>query len=154
MGYVSYPDIRWDLWGGVPSFLRPVYVVTMLLAAVGFFTFTWYILFRLEPASTRIAGRFHYGFFLVAYAAVLFASAAWMPLTLLTMARPTVFLWVSVRSVLALVALASLALLWALFRLNVKEPALSYRLAVAGCLLFCAQTVVLDALIWPAYFPH
>jgi hypothetical protein len=26
-------------------------------------------------------------------------------------------------------------------------------LAVAGCLFFCLQTAVLDAILWPAYYP-
>ncbi len=39
-GYVTNPDIRWDIWGGIPSSLRPVYTVSMLGATAGFFLFT------------------------------------------------------------------------------------------------------------------
>jgi hypothetical protein len=33
------------------------------------------------------------------------------------------------------------------------STSLAYKLAVAGSLAFCLQTVVLDALVWPAFFP-
>ncbi|MBN1856997.1 MAG: hypothetical protein JW846_08605 [Dehalococcoidia bacterium] len=154
IGYISYPRIITDLWGGVPLSLRSMYYVSMLLAAVGFFPFTWYILFRLEPSSTMIANRYHYGFFIVVYAIVLFASSAWMPLSVLMLTRPSAMVWLSVRSVLGAVGLASIALLWALLNVNVKQPACLYRLAVVGCLLFCFQTVILDGLLWPVYFPQ
>jgi hypothetical protein len=35
-----------------------------------------------------------------------------------------------------------------------RQPAWSYRLAVAGSVLFLIQTGVMDAFVWPAYFPH
>ena len=33
------------LWGGVPSSLRPVYTVSMILSALGFFAFIYFILY-------------------------------------------------------------------------------------------------------------
>jgi hypothetical protein len=44
-------------------------------------------------------------------------------------------------------------LLTALLWLQPSTPKLSYRLAVFGSIAFAFQTAVLDALVWPAYFP-
>ena len=33
------------------------------------------------------------------------------------------------------------------------DPARARELALAGALAFCLQTAVLDAIVWPAYFP-
>jgi hypothetical protein len=34
-----------------------------------------------------------------------------------------------------------------------SPPLLAHRLAVAGSLAFCFQTAILDAVVWPAFFP-
>jgi hypothetical protein len=140
------------LWGGVPDSLRPLYTVNMLLAAAGYFLFTPYILFRLDPETTRVAGRFDYRAFHLLYALILLPSALWLPLTGLMAEQPTPALWASVRIDLALVALGALGLLASLISLGSRAPK-GRRLAIAGLIPFCLQTVVLDALVWPALFP-
>ena len=34
------------LWGGVPVGIRPVYTVSMVLSAIGFFAFLYFIFFK------------------------------------------------------------------------------------------------------------
>ena len=140
------------LWGDVPESIRPVYTVNMFLAAAGYFFFTPYILFRLKPETTRIAGRFGYQAFHLFYALVLFPSALWLPLTGLMAEHPTLATWASVRITLALVAVGTLGLLGSLISLGSHAPK-GRRLAAAGLIPFGLQTVVLDALVWPAFFP-
>jgi hypothetical protein len=140
------------LWGGVPESLRPLYTVNMFLAAGGYFLFTPYILLRLDPESTRVFGRFGYGFFHVAYALVLIPSALWLPLTASMVEQPTLAMWVCVRLDLMLVALGVVGLLAGLVRLGPKAPR-GRGWALLGLLPFALQTVVLDALVWPAFFP-
>ena len=41
----------------------------------------------------------------------------------------------------------------ALLALRPRQPRWAYWLAVAGSLPFALQTAVLDALLWPAFFP-
>jgi hypothetical protein len=154
-GIWANPAHRGDLWGGVPEGLKPLYVVSMLLAALGYFAVTYYILFRLEPDQVRIADRFGFVVFPILYAIILAFSALWLPLTFAMLGQPSTGLWVAIRLTLAAVGLASLALLVALLALNrgVLEPEGPYYwLAVAGSAAFCLQTSVLDMLVWPAYF--
>ena len=76
------------LWGGVPQSIRPIYGVSMLLAALGYFAFLYYILFRLEPGEVQIAGRFGYYLFYIIFLGILVPSALWMPLTFSAAANP------------------------------------------------------------------
>jgi hypothetical protein len=140
------------LWGGVPDGLRPIYTVNMFLAAGGYFLFTPYILFRLDPDTTRVAGRFGYGLFHILYALVLFPSALWLALTAHVVDHPSLAAWAVVRIDLALVAIGAIGLLTSLACLGPDAPR-GRRLAIAGLVPFCLQTAVLDALIWPAFFP-
>jgi hypothetical protein len=146
------PATRADLWGGVPADLLPAYVTSMLLAAAGFFAYTSFLLFAVDPGRTRIAGRFGYGLFIPLYALILFPSALWLPLTSVMIQSPSSALWFSVRLVLAAVGLGSLGILTALVFLRPRKPTLAYGLAVAGASAFSFQTVVLDLVVWTTYF--
>jgi hypothetical protein len=149
---LAHPEAGGDFWGGVPAMMQPVYVVTMLLAATGYFAFTRFV-FRLRPAQVKIADRFDYGVFKWVYALILVPSALWMPLTFSMIENPSAGLWVSIRLVLAAVGVGSLLLIAALLRVQPRTPRGAYRLALAGGIAFTFQTAVLDALVWPAFFP-
>lgn len=153
IGLASQSSSGAALWGGVPASLRPYYTVNMLLAAAGYFLFTPYILFRLDPEQVRFAGGLGYGLFIALYALVLIPSALWLPLTQQLIAQPSAWLWALVRADLALVALGSIGLLWALIALGADAPR-GLGVAIAGLVPFCVQTALLDAVIWPALFPR
>ena len=107
-----------DLWGGVPKSIRPIYGVSMILAALGYFAFMYYIFFRLTPSEVSIAGTLNFSLFYAIFLIILIPSALWMPLTNLYVANPSTGIWIWIRIVLALVALASIALLWSLKSTN------------------------------------
>jgi hypothetical protein len=140
------------LWGGVPEHIRPVYLVSMVLSALGFFAFLYYIFFRLNPSEVSIAGTFSFSLFYFIFLAILIPSALWMPLTNVYVGNPTTANWVTVRIVLAIVGLASIALVWALLSLQDKVPGVSYWLAVVGSGYFAFHTAILDAIVWAELF--
>lgn len=140
------------LWGGVPESIRPVYGISMILAALGYFAFMYFIFFRLTPNEVRIAGRFNFSLFYLIFLVILIPSALWMPLTNLYAGNPSTLLWISVRVVLALVGIASIALVWALLNLQVKNSGIAFWLAVTGSSYFAFHTAILDAIIWAALF--
>ena len=152
-GLRTHPGSSTGLWGNVPQAILPLYGASMLLAAAGYFAYTTFLLFRLNPDEARIARRFRFGLFNILYALILVPSAMWMPLTLRMLKQPTAGLWLTIRLVLAAVALGSLGLLGALLSLRPRQPRWAYRLAVAGSVTFSIQTVLLDAVVWTAYFP-
>jgi hypothetical protein len=142
------------LWGGVPDNLRPVYTVSMILSALGFFAFIYYIFFRLDPGQTSIAGISGFTLFYVIFLLILIPSALWMPLTNMYVGNPSTGIWIAVRTVLAMVGLASIALVWALLTLQGRVPGLAHWLAVAGSGYFAFHTAILDAIVWAALFRH
>lgn len=151
-GFVGRPEAMGALWGGIPEAARGLYTANMFLAAAGYFAFTPFVLFRLPPERTRIAGGFGYRLFLALYALVLLPSALWLPLTFLAVGDPGGWLFWLVRLDLAAVAVGSLGLLAALIGLRAPRPARGRALAVAGLVPFCLQTAALDAVVWPAFF--
>jgi hypothetical protein len=140
------------LWGGVPVNIRPVYTISMIISALSYFAFLFYIFFRLDPSQVRIAGTSGFTMFYVIFLVMLIASALWMPLTNLYVSNPSTGLWVGIRLVLATVGLASIGLFVALLTLQGKVPGVAYWLAVIGSAYFAFHTAILDAIIWAALF--
>jgi hypothetical protein len=133
-------------WGGVPESLRPLYQISMVLAAVGYFPMTLFVLGSRRgdrPAALTAAPL---------YAAVLACSAFWLPLTCVMLERPSSALWWIIRIDLAIVGVGSLALLGLIARNRPAPSTLLWKLALAGAVAFSLQTAVLDAIVWPAYF--
>lgn len=129
-------------WGGVPEGLRPIYQTSMLLAAAGYFPMTLFVLAGLRSGrSTETVTLF--------YAAILACSAAWLPLTCAMLDRPSATLWWMIRIDLAIVGMASLAVLAIVLG---RSPSGLRAAAIAGALAFSTQTALLDAIVWPAYF--
>jgi hypothetical protein len=152
-GLTSNPLARSELWGGVPLALQPLYTASMLLAALGYFAFSAFVFLRLDPERARIGGRFGFGAFHALYALILLPSALWLPLTFQMLESPSRVLWVVIRVTLGLVGLGSLGLVAAIASASPHSAPGSRRLAIAGAIAFSFQTALLDALVWPAYFP-
>ena len=141
------------IWGGVPEAARGLYTVSMLTAASGYFPFTYLFTFGVDPVRARFMG-FRLRFVTVLYALVLFPSAMWLPLTARYLDAPSSGEWLAIQAVLATVAIGSVGLLVCVLTLT-PRPARGLRIAsITGALLFCFQTVVLDALIWVVAFPN
>jgi hypothetical protein len=150
---VTHPQYVEPAWGGVTLEMRRFYVPSMLLAASGYFFFTHFLLFRVDPDEVRVGGWTGFGVFSALYAAILLGSALYMPLTFGFVAQPRAPLWWLIRLVLVAVGVASLGLLGSLLALRPRRPARAYWLAVAGSVTFSFQTAVLDMLVWPALYP-
>jgi hypothetical protein len=152
-GAIAASTVMTSLWGGVPEAIRPLYTVNMFLSAAGYFFFAPYILLRVDTERLDILGRFGYSLFSKFMLLVLVPSACWLPLTSIMLAQPSLWIWVVIRVVLGLVAVGSLGLFISLWSLR-PPRAPGHVAAVIGLVPFCLQTVLLDALIWPAYFTY
>jgi hypothetical protein len=136
------------LWGNVSESIRPLYMVSMIISALGYFAFIYYVLFRIDPAMASVS----YGWFYAIFLLILIASAFWMPLTNMYVNNGGNGLWIAVRSVLALVGLGSIALLWVLLALQPATRGIAYWLAVGGAGYFAFHTAILDGIVWAALF--
>ena len=142
------------LWGGIPNNIRTVYAVSMILSALGYFAFIYFILFQLIPSEVVIGGRFGFSLFIAIFLFILIPSAFWMPLTNIYLSNPTSGTWIAIRIVLAIVGIASIALACALISLKTGNHGLAYWLAIVGSGYFAFHTAILDAIIWAAMFNH
>ena len=140
------------LWGGVPTNIQPIYAVSMILSAIAYFTFIYYLLVRLNPAEVSIARKFNYSLFYWIFIAMLLPSAFWMPLTNLYVVSPVLIYWILIRAVLFIVGFASLALVWALIKTVPYTEGIARRAAIAGSIYFTFHTLILDAIIWALLF--
>lgn len=146
------PEIGGRLWGGIPEGrVRDYYGLNMLLAAFGFFPATYWLVFATPASELRRRTGFGIEALLICYAAILMASALWLPLTALYVKTPAVVLWILIRGVLLVVGGAASLLGLMLVRRASGGP-LSARLAVVAFFFFWLQTMVLDALVWPYYY--
>ena len=137
------------LWGGVPKNIRPIYTLFMLVCAIGYFTFFFYIMRGLGVGS--ISNTFFWGekIFLILFAILLLFSSFWMPLVNLYISDPKTGIWVLVRIVLFVVALASIGIFIALLTVTPKHSGVFYYASLVGLFWFSIHTGVLDALLWP-----
>ena len=76
-----------------------------------------------------------------------------MPLTFAMLKTPSDVIWLAIRSVLIVTGIASVALLVSLFASDAERGDWLFWAAVMGLILFIIQTAILDAVIWPHYFP-
>jgi hypothetical protein len=152
IGIITHTDAGQTLWGGVPQSIRPFYTAGIFLAATGYFAFTYFILFRLDPNETQVSNRFGFGLFNALYLAILFPSALWMPLTFQAIERSSLELLWLVRLVLIVVGTASVSLFVAVLKVTPRQPLWAHRIALVGSVVFCFQTAILDAILWSAFF--
>jgi hypothetical protein len=152
--FTGSPDFKDGLWGGVPESLRSLYTVNMLLAAAGYFPFTWLFVRATTPAEFRATTGLPYALLFALYALVLIPSALWLPMTGRMIAAPDAGLWFAIRLVLAAVGIGATGLLLLAFGYALKRRDATSWAAAIGTLPFFLQTAILDALVWPAYYPH
>jgi hypothetical protein len=149
LGIRGKPGAADRLWGGVPQKIRPVYYVSMLLSAIGYFFFIYFLLFEVIPDSVVIADSLGYWIFYIIFIGMLGFSALWMPLTNKMANEPKKSTWFWVRTVLVMVGLFSCALYWAILSIQEGNQGTMFCLAAVGSGYFAFHTTVLDMLIWP-----
>lgn len=151
LGITTHASPAEKLWGATPTSVRGLYTASMLLAAVGYLLFLHHLVFRADPALSRLPGgpAALTGVFLL----VLVPSALWMSLTFHFAENPSPVAWWAVRGVLFLVALGSLALVGCLILLRPAPISPSWALAMGGAVMFAFHTTLLDALLWPVLYP-
>lgn len=149
LGFVAWPDAMTKMWGGVPTWLRPLYTGSMFVAAAGFFAFSRVLVLHPYPEQVQLPGGRGFGSLLPAYALVLLPSALWLPATKWYLDHPTGLRFAVVWLDLAAVALGSIALIGAVVGLRPRPRRARRTVAIVGALAFGFQTIVLDGLLWP-----
>jgi hypothetical protein len=151
-GLITHPQTRDLLWGDMPGPLQDIYGVTMWLATAGYLVFMYQVLFRFDAAEVRAGRHSGIGVINACCAAVVFASALWMPLTFAYLAQPSTALWVLIRADLIVVGIGAVGLIVTLFTLSPRPTGWAGVVTVVALLLFALQTAFLDPFVWPLFF--
>ncbi len=148
-----YPEQRESLWGGVSGGLRKVFVLSMLIAAVGYLIFLYLVTFK------GMAGVSNNGDFLINYAPsilcgiFLTASTTWMPLTVAYLNTENELWWALAVTSLWITAASLLIMVFVMFRLDLGVNYASRYIALSGLIYISFHCLVLDAIIWVSKFP-
>src|SRR4030066_2273279 len=148
LSILAYQGNSEALWGGISGGLRSFFFVSVLLAALSYFAFTYFLLFRPNPESVQVFQVMKFVVFPIIYCLILISSALWMPLTYAMGGQPQIGIWIGIRTVLLIVGLAELCLVFAFLALSPRPSGTAYWLAVAGSIVFCAHTLILDGMLW------
>lgn len=140
------------LWGGVPVNWRKLYTASMIVCAVSYFIFFFYILLNVESGSPVATHPWGGWLFHLLFVLILLPSALWMPLTNVMASNPGDLVWIGIRVVLVLVALGSLGITIGLLTLSPRPTGLFYWSSVVGIAWFFLHTGVLDAILWPYFW--
>ena len=151
-GLTTHPQTRDLLWGDMPEPLQGVYGVTMWLATAGYLVFMHRVFFRVDPSEARVGENRGFGVINACCAAVVVASALWMPLTFAYLADPSTALWLLIRADLIVVGIGAIGLLLTLFNLRPRPTGWAGSATVVALLLFALQTAFLDPFVWPLFF--
>jgi hypothetical protein len=142
-----------ELWGAVPDHIQPYYTICMFLAAIGYFFFTGYIIKYVSFDTTQIFGCYNFTIINLLYAGFLIPSALWISMTFAMISNPSILLWIGIRIILFTVGFSSIGLFLAFFFSNFEKSSWLFYAGIAGLIPFSIQTMILDAIVWPYYFP-
>jgi hypothetical protein len=140
------------LWGGVPASMRPFYTLGMILAALGYLSCSFYLLFLINASEARVYNIFSYNIFNFIYIIILTPSILFIFLASKMILAPSMLTWFTLRFILFLVALGAFLMIIALVGLTPRSSHWGYGLALIGSALFFLHTFILDAIIWPYFF--
>jgi hypothetical protein len=150
-GIITHSGNIANLWGNASKTMQKLYGISMIFAALGYFAFTYLIVFHLVPDTVHIFNTFNFIIFPILYFIILAASSLWMPLSFSWSSSHSGTTWIAIRIVLALVGLGSLFLTISLLGLP-HNLGMIYWLAVIGSVYFSFHTLILDTIIWPTFF--
>ena len=150
-GLSSHPGEGALLWGDIPESWKPLYSLNMLPAALGYLTFTAYLL-SAKPEELRFRGEKALVLFQINYGLFLTTAAFWMPLCWIALDGNQTWLLLPIQSVLAVTGLASIGFIYLLWNLEAPPRPRFHKAALVGACWLALQCAVLDAIVWPRFF--
>lgn len=157
-GYVLtlsvFPQYRESLWGGIHGGLRHWLVISMILAACGYLTFSSLVILRgisaIEPSLNAILGNRGVNLMTLVF---LSSAALWMPLSVAYLHSGNQLLWLLTVSVLWVTALSLFVLTLIVAAGGVSGFSFVDRvISTAGLATITFHCLVMDGLIWVIRF--
>ncbi len=151
-GVTKNSEIAAQLWGGVPPSLTPYIVTSMFIGALGYFFFTYYLIFEINQEDLLVFNKYSFSIFIILYLLILIPSCFWIDLSINYLINGNPIIWKLIVTVLYTVGISSVILLLCLINIKPNEPSLIYKLSIIGCCFFTFHTMFLDGLLWTIFF--
>ena len=142
--YSSFPEFL-KLWGNVSKSVIPIYVVSMLISAVGFLAFLYYIYIKQDFTKEQIFNIFILSMIIV------FFSIFWTPSSILYLQNKNSHMALIVLFILFIVAISCFSLFYTVYKIQDNNTTLKMFVNF-GLFYFFFHTFFLDFIIWSYNF--
>ena len=150
---VTYPEHRNALWGGVHGTLRSIFTLSMLLAAGGYITFCYVIIFQVGERTFGKNPVLGTNAIIILTTVFLASAAMWMP-SLIAFYRSgeghwwvvcTLSLWVTAISLILMTGVTAISHVDGISKASINA-------SVAGLAYTTFHCLFLDAVVWVALY--
>ena len=152
---ILYPDRSASLWGSASDPVITFFVISMVLAALGYISFTIFLLRGNKLDAVRVGTISGANIINSLYLVVLVCSTIWMPASISFSMSENILTEFIIRLVLWMVGLASVLILILICKIKFsygKSSFLYHMFALLGAMIFTIHTLILDAVIWPFFY--
>ena len=152
-GILLYPEQREGLWGGIENRHRSYFVLSMLIAALGYLTFLYVAIFR--STDVLFQSNLPLGPYTLSILCITFLSSAtfWMPATILYLHLKQDWIWFVIVIALWITAISLIGMTGAV--LSTTRDVFPYKILMsAGLVCTAIHCAIFDAAIWVAKFPR
>lgn len=152
-GLYFYPDTRSSLWGSLGETSQKTFVISMVIAAIGYVIFILFMGFTKD--GNQFSQYFIWGLFSPGLVCALFLifSAIWMPATIAYINTNNIIWWVITVGVLWISAFWVLTLLIGIILSGLDRSTPFTLLAILGLGYVVFHCLILDAIVWVIKFP-
>lgn len=152
-GLCIYPDTRSSLWGNLGNTSQKIFVVSMVVAAIGYVVFILFMGFTKD--GNQFSQYFIWGTFSPSVVCALFliSSAIWMPATIAYINTDNIIWWVITVAVLWFSAFWILTLFIGITLSGLDRTTPFTLVTIIGLGYVTFHCLILDAIVWVIKFP-
>lgn len=153
-GILLYPDHREGLWGGVESRYRIYFVVSMLLAILGYLTFLYFATFK--NTNALFLPNLPLGPYTLSILCIIFLSSAaiWMPATILYSHLKQNWIWFTIVIALWATAISLIGMTATVLSASIRDVLPYKNFMLVGLTCTALHCTIFDAIIWVIKVPR
>ena len=150
---INHPDTRNDLWGGISESWQPWYVVSMIVAAVGYLTAMYYLIFKGGLENKFFWGKVDSSVMTILLVLFLVSASMWIHSTFAYLESPSSGTWTLIQIELRTTALTIILFTIGLGTIEKISRSIIHKWAVMGISFTSFHCLALDAILWMMKFP-
>ena len=150
---ILFPDTREVLWGEISGGLKNFFVISMLIAAVGYISYLSITL--INPDLGQFRNTLFLGPNTISILSSLFLISAtlWMPASVIYIKNPSLLMWLIMVFSLWITALSILTIFVLSLNSSFESKQVFKIISSIGLFYISFHCLILDGIIWVAKFP-